>query len=414
MLDLKFIRENAEDVKNNCADRGSTANVDELLRLDQERRSLDSSVQTMRAESKKLAGQPGAVDEARRLRSEITAAEENLRGVSAEVDALHRTIPNMTHPASPIGGEEASKEVEFGKAPIPSFSFKPKDHLKIAIKLGIVDMEAGTKVAGPGFYFLKGPGAYLELALQRFVIDKLVAKGFEFQITPDLAKNDILSGTGYVPRGSETNTYTVEDTDLSLIATAEIPLCGQYADTVVDVQQPIKLCGLSHCFRTERASGTATKGLYRVHQFSKVEMVILCQPEQSEEMHQMLLATEKEIFDDLGLPYRVLDIASGDLGASAYRKYDLEAWMPGRGDGGQYGEVTSASNCTDYQARRLNIKFVDDKQKRAYVHTLNGTGVAVSRALVALLENYQQEDGSVVFPSRPAQILGMDSIKLKR
>lgn len=416
MLDLKFIRENQTLVEKNCKDRGVSADIAQLLELDRQKRELDTKLQDLRAELNKLSAtrNDDTIAQARAVKAQVAELEPQVRTLDEKVDALQRVIPNLTHPETPIGDEPDSKEVAHGKTAKLTYSFKPKDHLDVAQDLGIVDMEAGSKVAGPGFYFLKDEAAFLELALQNFAIRKLVSKGFSFQITPDIARNEILSGTGYVPRGNETNTYLLEDTNLSLIATAEIPLCGQYADTVVDVDTPIKLCGLSHCFRTERAGGKATKGLYRVHQFTKVEMVVICHPDHSEGVHQELLAIEREIFDDLGLPYRVLDIASGDLGASAYRKYDLEAWMPGRGENGEYGEVTSASNCTDYQARRLNIKYTDkETKKRNFAHTLNGTAVAISRALVALFETYQQADGSVVFPPELAEKLGIKQITKK-
>ncbi|MGI9004506.1 MAG: aminoacyl--tRNA ligase-related protein [Pseudonocardia sp.] len=225
---------------------------------------------------------------------------------------------------------------------------------------------------------------------------------------PELAKDEIMTGAGYAPRGDESNSYHLEHGDLNLIATSEIALCGRYAGEVIPAEQlPLKLCGISHCFRTERAYGRSTRGLFRVHQFSKVEMVILCLPADSEQMHGRLLEIERSIFDELGLPYRVLDIASGDLGAPAYRKFDIEAWMPGRGDNGQYSEVTSASNCLDYQARRLNIRYqVAGERRREYVHTLNGTGIAVGRAMIAVLENNQRADGTVAVPEALQPYLG--------
>lgn len=413
MLDLKLIRKEPDLIRKNCEIRNVSIDLDKLLSLDEDRRKLDSSVQELRAAAKKVASSghtPEKIEEGRKLRQEINAGEEQLRSLAEELNNIYQCIPNLTHPTTPVGPDESfSTTIAEGKTPVPSFSFTPKDHLDIATEMGIVDMAAGSKVAGSGFYFLNGSGAFLELALQQFAIKKLASKGFSFQITPDIAKNEILMGTGYVPRGNETNTYTLENTELSLIATAEIPLCGQFADRVVDVSKPIKLCGLSHCFRTERAAGKATRGLYRVHQFTKVEMVVLASPDDSEAVHQELLAIEREIFDDLGLPYRVLDIASGDLGASAFKKYDIEAWMPGR-NGGEYGEVTSASNCTDYQARRMNIRYINADGQREFVHTLNGTAIAISRAILALIENYQTEDGGVVFPPKVADILGMDRL----
>jgi seryl-tRNA synthetase len=412
VLDIKLIRKDPELVKRNCAARNVRINLDLMLSLDTQRRELDAKIQELRAASKKIAAEKSAdfINEGRRLRAEISEGEQKLAALVKSFDEIYHTLPNLTHPTTPIGVDEsASRTIAYGVNDKPTFGFTPKDHLDIATTLGVVDMAAGTKVAGPGFYFLNGDAALLELALQNYAINKLVSNGFRFQITPDIAKNDILLGTGYVPRGNETNTYTLEDTDLSLIATAEIPLCGQFTDTVVDVSSPIKICGLSHCFRTERAAGKATRGLYRVHQFTKVEMVVLCDPEASEDMHLELLKIEKEIFDELGLPYRVLDIASGDLGASAYKKYDIEAWMPGR-NGGEFGEVTSTSNCTDFQARRMNIRHVSKNGQREFVHTLNGTAIAISRAMVAIIENFQTSDGRVMFPQAIAKLLGIKGL----
>jgi seryl-tRNA synthetase len=240
-----------------------------------------------------------------------------------------------------------------------------------------------------------------------------MGEGFTLTTTPDLALNRILEGIGFNPRGPETQVYSIENSDLSLVGTAEITLGGMYYDQTLDAEQlPLKLCGISHCFRTEAgAHGAATRGLYRVHQFTKVEMFAYTLPEASDAMHQQLLEIECKLFDGLGIPYRVIDTASGDLGGPAYRKFDLEAWMPGRGTGGEFGEVTSASNCTDYQSRRLNIRFRKKGEKGTqFVHTLNGTAVAISRALIAVMENYQQADGTITVPEVLRKWVGKDRI----
>jgi seryl-tRNA synthetase len=274
-------------------------------------------------------------------------------------------------------------------------------------KLGLFDLEAGARTSGHGFYFLKNEGVLLDLALQRYAIEVLMQEGFTLTTTPDLARNEILEGIGFNPRGPETQVYSIENTDLSLVGTAEITLGGMYFGETLDAEQlPIKLCGLSHCFRTEAgAHGQATRGIYRVHQFTKVEMFAFTLPEASDAMHEQLLAIECKIFDGLGMPYRVIDTASGDLGGPAYRKFDLEAWMPGRGPGapgkpnGDWGEITSTSNCTDYQSRRLGIRFKRKGEKGThFLHTLNGTAVANTRAIIAILENFQEADGSVTVP----------------
>jgi seryl-tRNA synthetase len=273
----------------------------------------------------------------------------------------------------------------------------------------LIDFETGGKVSGSGFYFLKNDAVMLDLALQQFAMQKLARAGFTPVITPDLARIQILEGIGFNPRGNETQVYSVENTDLCLVGTAEITLGGMLADTVLEEKDlPRRFVGLSHCFRTEAgASGRASKGLYRVHQFTKVEMFAFTTPEQSGPLHLELLNLEEEIFQELGIPYRVIDTCTADLGGPAYRKFDLEAWMPGFFDGGGFGEVTSTSDCGDYQARRLNIRYKSEGQKGTrFVHTLNGTAVALSRAIIAILENYQREDGLVDVPAVLVPIMG--------
>jgi seryl-tRNA synthetase len=265
----------------------------------------------------------------------------------------------------------------------------------------------------PGFYFLKNDAALLELALVQYAMERLIQEGFTPMITPDLARQEVLEGIGFIPRGPETQIYSIENTDLCLIATAEITLGGMHRDQILDAERlPLRYVGLSHCFRTEAgAPGRETRGLYRVHQFTKVEMFAFCLPEQSDALHWDLLRIEESLFQGLELPYRVVDTCSGDLGGPAYRKFDLEAWMPGRGAHGEYGEVTSTSNCTDYQARRLNIRYKSPGQKGTrFVHTLNGTAIACTRAILAILENYQQADGSVVIPPVLRRWMGKDRI----
>ena len=320
----------------------------------------------------------------------------------------------MTHPDAPIGGEADARELRVVGTK-PQFAFKPKDHVEIAAHLDLIDFEAGGRVAGHGFYFLKNDAVMLEMALVQFALQTLRSKGFTLFTTPDLARDSVLEGIGFSPRGSETQIYSIADSDLSLVATAEITLGGIQKDQTLDVADlPLKYAGLSHCFRTEAgAHGRATRGIYRVHQFTKVEMFGYAGPNlaDSEALHLEILAIEEEIFQTLGIPYRVIDTASGDLGGPAYRKYDLEAWMPGRGEAGEWGEVTSASNCTDYQARRLNIRCKSpDKKGTQFVQTLNGTAISCARAIIAVLENYQQADGSVNVPTVLRPWIGKDSI----
>src|SRR5437660_6043720 len=322
----------------------------------------------------------------------------------------------MTDPAAPVGREATDNKVIAQSGQPAKFDFPPRDHVAVAEALDLVDFEAGASVAGQKFYFLKNEAVLLELALVQYAMQTLLREGYTPIITPDLARAEVLEGIGFIPRDPNPETrqvYTIADSDLCLIATAEITLGGMHKDAIFnELDLPKDYVGLSHCFRTEAgAPGRDTRGLYRVHQFTKVEMFVFCTPDQSEAIHEELRAIEEEIFRGLGLPYQVIDTCTGDLGGPAYRKFDLEAWMPCRGPTGEYGEVTSTSNCTDFQARRLNIRYKGPKHKGTrFVHTLNGTAVAVSRALVAILENYQQADGSVVVPEALRPWVGKDRI----
>lgn len=416
MLDRAYILAHADEIAENCRHRGVDVDVAAFVAAETARRAADQALQAVQTQANALAAAKDlSVDQKRErgkaLRDKREALKAEVEKLAAEADALLIRIPNLTHSDSPIGRDDKdNKEISRNAVPHPKFDFKPRDHVELGDLHGIIDTEGGSKVSGPGFYFLKGDGALLELALQNFAVKFLAERGYVPHITPDIARDSILMGTGFVPRGAETNTYRIEDNELSLIATAEITLCGLYQDSILDAKDlPIRIAGVSHCFRTERAAGRATRGLYRVHQFTKVEMVVIATPDQSEALHKELLANERDIFDALELPYRVLDICTGDLGAAAYRKYDLEAWMPGRGQGGEFGEVTSTSNCTDFQARRLNIRYrTGPKEKPLFAHTLNGTGIALGRAMIAILENNQRADGSVVVPKVLRPFLGKD------
>ncbi len=423
VLDRRFVADNIDLVTANCQARGSTADVAAFATLDRLRRHLQADIDRLNGEaglvSKSIGKAADAAEreakkaEGRRLREEISALEAKSAEIVAEADAILRTIPNLTHPAAPVGGEDAAVEVRRGVTAIPAFGFKPLDHVALGERLELFDFEAGAKVAGHGFYFLKNDAVLLELALQRYAIDLLMKEGFTVMTTPDLARDTILEGTGFMPRGPETQIYSITGTDLSLIATAEITLGGALHERIFETEElPLKLCGISHCFRTEAgAHGRAGRGLYRVHQFTKVEMFAFTQPEQSEAMHHHLLDLECRLFDGLSIPYRVIDTASGDLGGPAYRKYDLEAWMPGRGEAGEWGEVTSTSNCTDYQSRRLALRSKRPGEKGThFVHTLNGTAIAISRGIIAILENHQQADGTIRIPEPLVAWMGKATI----
>jgi seryl-tRNA synthetase len=419
MLDRKFILENVELIKQNCANRGVRVDIDRVVALDAQRKAAQTRVDDLNRRANEVARSIGKAkdpaqrearkEEGRQLRESTVAAQAELDRIEAELGTLLRAIPNLTHPAAPVGME--SVEQFRGKTPVPSFGFKPLDHVELGEKLDLMDFEAAARVTGHGFYFLKNEAVLLELALQRYALDILIDEGFTPTTTPDLARNEVLEGIGFIPRGPETQIYSIEGTDLSLVATAEITLGGLLSGQTIDEEAlPIKVCGISHCFRTEAgAHGKATRGLFRVHQFTKVEMFAFTRPDESDAMLDDLLRIECRIFDGLGIPYRVIDTASGDLGGPAYRKFDLEAWMPGRGE---FGEITSTSNCTDYQARRLNIRCRRKGEKGTrFVHTLNGTAIAISRALVAILENYQQADGAVVVPEVLRPWVGKERIE---
>jgi seryl-tRNA synthetase len=423
MLDPKALAERRDEVAESCRRRGVGVDVD----LAVERYARVAELQTELNEANRLrnehqtggkrklepAEREAYVAQGRRLKEESARIEEALASARSAFDEVHRQLPNFIHPDVPEGGEDDFRELRQVGEPT-RFDFQPLDHLALGTSLDLVDFEGGAKVAGQKFYFLKNQAVLLELALQRFTLDLLLQEGFALYATPDLARPEIVDGVGYNPRGEETQIYSLANADLCLIGTAEIPLGGLHAGAILDEDDlPLKFAGISHCFRTEAgAAGRESKGLYRVHQFTKVEMFAYTRPEESGAMHDHLLALEERIFQALELPYRVIDTATGDLGAPAYRKFDLEAWMPGRGEGGDWGEVTSTSNCTDYQARRLRVRFRRKGTKRTeFVHTLNGTGVAVSRALVALLENHQLEDGSVRIPKALQPYAGFDAIR---
>lgn len=422
MLDIKFLRENAELVKDHAAKKRITCDVDKVLALDEQRVSLQKDVDNLRKERNEIAAQtpkasaeerPALIERGKALKEEIAAKE----AAFAEVESAWKTefllIPNILHPDAPIGSTDEDNKVLRKVGEIKSLS-APKSHVELAEKLGLIDFERAAKVAGAKFYFLKDKLAILEQALVLWAMKEISAEGYTAMSTPDLARDEVLVGTGFNPRGNETQTYSIEGTDLSLVGTAEITLGGYHKDeTIAEEQMPIKYVGVSHCYRTEAgAYGRESYGLYRVHQFAKVEMFIFCAPEQSEALHLELLRLEERIFTKLGIPYQVIDICSGDLGGPAYRKYDLEAWMWGRGDGkGGYGEVTSTSNCTDYQSRRLNVRMKRKDGSLVYAHTLNGTAVSLARALICVLENYQQEDGSIKVPDVLIPYTGFDTIK---
>ena len=401
MLDVKFIRENLDLVARSAKEKGYDINVKEVLDLDEKRRKELSRVEELRRKRNEIAakmkgGKPAAdlIAEGKKVKDELAGLEEELTKVETKYKAALKAVPNIIFEDVPLGGEEDSKEVK-------AWGEKKKegvDHLDYALSRDWVDFERGAKVAGAKFYYLKNELALLENALVQFGLKKVTEKGFTFITVPDLVSSKVLEGTGFNPRTSDqSDEYFIEGEDLALIATAEIALTGYHMDEIIDEKDlPLLYAGYSACFRKEAGSaGKHTRGLFRVHQFNKLEMYVFCVPEKSKEMHEMILATEEEIWQELGLPYRVINIAAGDLGAPAAKKYDIEYWSP---VDQTYRELTSCSNCTDFQARNLNIRVRREDGSVEVLHTLNGTAVSLARTMVAVIENYATMGGKLKIP----------------
>lgn len=424
MLDIKFILENQDIIKDSIAKRGVKADLETLVDSYAKRKALTLESENCRAEANQIAKSipkmPDSekqewIKKGKALNAKIAELEAEILQIDAIYQEALLTIPNLLAADTPSGETDAENLVLRSHLSPTVFDFKPKDHLELGKALDLIDFESGSKVTGSKFYFLKNDAVFLELALELFTMKLAAERGYTTLITPDLAKKSILTGTGFSPRGEEANIYNLEDMDLSLIATAEITVGGMHADEMLtESSLPLKYVAASHCFRREAGSGgRESKGLYRVHQFTKVELFQITRPEDAEQALEDILALEESIYQQLGLPYRVMRICSGDLGASAYKKYDIEVWMPGRDSEEKYGEVTSASNCTDFQSRRLNIRYKDKDSKRVFPHTLNGTAIAISRTLMAILENYQQKDGSIIIPEVLRPYIGKDRITAK-
>ncbi|KAJ9166547.1 hypothetical protein P3X46_021286 [Hevea brasiliensis] len=417
-IDFKWIRDNKDAVALNIKNRNSNANLELVLELYEKMLAVQKEVERLRGERNVVANKMKGkleplerqklVKEGKNLKDGLITLEEDLLKLSDELQQEAQCIPNMTHPDVPIGEEDCSTMRKMVGSP-HEFSFPVKDHLQLGKELDLFEFDAAAEVSGSKFYYLKNEAVMLEMALVNWTLSEVMKRGFTPLTTPELVRSSVVEKCGFQPRGENTQVYTVEGSDQCLIGTAEIPVGGIHMDSILaESMLPLKYVAFSHCFRTEAgAAGTATRGLYRVHQFSKVEMFILCQPEESESYHEELIKIEEDLFSSLGLHYKTIDMASGDLGAPAYRKFDVEAWMPGLG---RYGEISSASNCTDYQSRRLGIRYRPSesstnpkkgKGKLAptkFVHTLNATACAIPRMIICLLENYQQKDGSVVIP----------------
>ena len=409
MLDLKLIRSDPERVKAALARRGAAEQVDELLGLDARRRQLLPEVENAQAERKTLSKQIGEAKQAggdaeelmatvQGLKETIESGKEELEQVEAELNRVVVSLPNLPDPDAPEGMTEEDAVVLREVGVPPNFDFEPRDHLEIGTELGLIDMEAGARLSGSRFAYLKGDLVMLELALVRFAIELVRAEGHEPVVPPVLVREEALEGTGFLP-GDRDQIYEIPKDELFLTGTSEVALAGLHADQILDAAElPLRYCGFSTCFRREAgAAGRDTRGIFRVHQFDKVEMFSFVEPSQSAAEHERLLAIEERILGELEIPYRVVNVAVGDLGAPAAKKYDCEAWIPSQE---RYRELTSCSNTTDYQARRLGCRYrpADGEAPQA-VHTLNGTAVAVGRTMIALIENRQERDGGFTLPN---------------
>ena len=408
MLDLKLIRSDPERVKLALARRGAAEQVDELLTLDARRRELLPEIENAQAERKTLSKRIGNAKQAgegaeelmatvQGLKERIESGKSELEEVEGDLDRIAVALPNLPDPDAPDGLTEEDAVVLREVGATPEFDFEPRDHLDIGTALGLIDMESAARLSGSRFAYLKGDLVLLELALVRFAIDLVRAEGHEPVVPPVLVREEALVGTGFLP-GDRDQIYEIPKDELFLTGTSEVALAGLHADQILDAGAlPLRYCGFSTCFRREAgAAGRDTRGIFRVHQFDKVEMFSFVEPSESAAEHERLLAIEERILGELEIPYRVVDIPIGELGAPAARKFDCEAWIPSQG---RYRELTSCSNTTDYQARRLSCKFRSaDGEAAEAVHTLNGTAVAVGRTMIALIENRQDRDGGFTLP----------------
>ena len=421
MIDIKFIRENPDVVRASQKGRGEdTSIVDQLLALDETRRTAITEFETLRAEQNTLSKSVGAakgdekaalLENSKELANRVKAADAKRADIEAQANAIAMQLSNLLDPDAPIGGEADFVVIEHVGTPrdFAKDGFEPKDHVELGKLLGAIDTERGAKVAGSRSYYLTGAGALLEFALVNYAISSATKAGFIPVIPPVLVNPAAMEGTGFLGQAAE-NVYHLERDEVYLVGTSEVPLAAMHMDEILPAEKlPLRYAGYSTCFRREAGTyGKDTRGIIRVHQFDKVEMFSFCKPEDAKEEHKRLLQWEKDFLNAMEIPYRVIDVASGDLGSSANRKFDIEAWIPTQGT---YREVTSTSNCTEFQARRLNIRYKDSDGTKA-IATLNGTLVAIPRMIVAILENHQNADGSVNVPKALQPFLGTSRFEL--
>ena len=410
MLDIRYIREYADRVQESAKNKGYyDVSIARLLDTDEQRRQLQQQVDELRTRRNEIAGQmkggkpaPELIEQGRALKEELAKLESDLRDIEADFKAQMDAVPNITLDGVPLGGESDSVEIKTWGDKRQSAS----DHLDFATGRGWLDFERGAKVAGTKFYYIKGDLMLLENAIYQYALNLLISKGFTPMTVPHMVSGRVARGSGFAPKSDkESNEYFIDGEDVMLIGTAEAPLTGFHADEIIDEKDlPLLYAGYSPCYRKEAgAAGKFSRGLFRVHQFNKLEMYIFCTPEQSVQMHEKILSIEEEIWQNLGVPYHVVNIAAGDLGAPAAKKYDIEYWSP---VDNQYRELTSCSNCTDFQARNLNIRVRRSDGSLQVLHTLNGTAVSLARSLVAIIENYQTDDGKLRVPEVLRPYLG--------
>ena len=409
MIDIKKIKQNPSWYQQKFDQKGVNILVNDLLQKEANKNQLVTQIEHLNQRKKSASMSKSFSQEGVEIKAQLKSLEEELKKVELEYSKLLRELPNPAFDDVPIGGEENSLVVEKKHTPI-KFDFSPKSHEELGKTLDIIDLESAAKVSGSRFYYLKGKGADLELALLRYAIDIIKEHNFELVLPPVLITSDSMSGMGYLEHGGRDETYYLEKDDLYLVGTAEQSIGPMYKDNILDsTKLPIRYVGYSPSFRRESGSyGKDTKGIIRVHQFNKLEMFIFCRPEQSVNEHNLILEIEKKLVDGLGLPYQILNIASGDLGLPAAKKYDIEVWFPTQG---RYRETHSTSNTTDFQSRRLNIKYVNEKNEKEYIHTVNGTGFAFGRIIAAIIENFQTSDSTILIPEKLQKYTGFSSIE---
>ncbi len=412
MLDLKFIKEHIEEIKEVLEKRGSNAEIDRIVELDDRRLELINEIESLRAERNLLskAHTTENIQRNKEIKAKLKDLEPLYKDLHDQVMDIQMSIPNMLHPDVPVAKDE-SGNIEIRRwGDAKELDFEPQDHETIGKKLKLFDLEKGAEVTGSGFYYLTGDAVLMEFALIKYAMDLLVGEGFFPMITPELVRKKYASGTGYLPRREEPEIYKIENEDLYLIATAEMPLAAYHANEILKEETlPKKYAGFSSCFRKEAgAHGKHKKGIFRVHQFDKVEMFVFTKPQDSMDTFHSLVGISERLFQGLGIPYRVVNISSGDMNGPGYIKYDIEYYSP---IDKEYRELTSCTNTTDYQARRLNVRYKkDDDGKTEFVHILNNTTIAISRTLIAIIENYQQSDGTIRIPKALQAFMGKNYI----